>query len=109
MKRPRSEIASAINPDSVLIVDEAIARERADPRSEDEASLLSLIDGKRTVAEVLRMSRMSGFVAMRRLRSLLERQIIRPGLRVTPLSNTGGGAALKQGRLGLTQDLTSAA
>jgi hypothetical protein len=110
MKRPRSEIASAINPDSVLIVDEAIAKERADPRSEDEASLLALIDGKRTVAEVLRLSRMSGFVAMRRLRSLLERQIIRPGLRVQPITATGGGqGALKQGRLGLTQDLTSAA
>ena len=113
MKRPRSEIASAINPDSVLIVDEAIARERADPRSEDEASLLALIDGKRTVAEVLRLSKMSGFVAMRRLRSLLERQIIRPGLRVQPVTSTPGGGsntgALKQGRLGLTQDLTSAA
>jgi len=111
MKRPRSEIASAINPDSVLIVDEAIAKERADPRSEDEASLLALIDGKRTVAEVLRLSRMSGFVAMRRLRSLLERQIIRPGLRVQPISTTpaAGGAAKQQGRLGLTQDLTSAA
>src|SRR4051794_20578191 len=111
MKRPRSEIASAINPDSVLIVDEAIARERADPRSEDEASLLALIDGKRTVAEVLRLSRMSGFVAMRRLRSLLERQIIRPGMRVQPITSTGGGPAgnKQQGRLGLTQDLTSAA
>jgi hypothetical protein len=113
MKRPRSEIASAINPDSVLIVDEAIARERADPRSEDEASLLALIDGKRTVAEVLRLSKMSGFVAMRRLRSLLERQIIRPGLRVQPITSTPGAGgntgALKQGRLGLTQDLTSAA
>jgi hypothetical protein len=113
MKRPRSEIASAINPDSVLIVDEAIARERADPRSEDEASLLALIDGKRTVAEVLRLSKMSGFVAMRRLRSLLERQIIRPGLRVQPITSAPGAGgntgALKQGRLGLTQDLTSAA
>jgi hypothetical protein len=109
MKRPRSEIASAINPDSVLIVDEAIAREKADPRSEDEASLLALIDGKRTVAEVLRLSRMSGFVAMRRLRSLLERQIIRPGMRVQPVTTTGGGGAPKVGRLGLTQDLTSAA
>jgi hypothetical protein len=109
MKRPRSEIASAINPDSVLIVDEAIAREKADPRSEDEASLLSLIDGKRTVAEVLRLSKMSGFVAMRRLRSLLERQIIRPGMRVQPVTSTGGGGAPKVGRMGMTQDLTSAA
>lgn len=109
MKRPRSEIASAINPDSVLIVDEAIAKEKADPRSEDEASLLALIDGKRTVAEVLRLSRMSGFVAMRRLRSLLERQIIRPGLRVQPITTAGGGGAPKVGRMGLTQDLTSAA
>src|SRR5215510_4984599 len=104
MKRPRSEIASAINPDSVLVVDEAMAKEKADPRSEDEASLLALIDGKRTVAEVLRLSRMSGFVAMRRLRSLLERQIIRPGLRVQPITATDGGlGAVKQGRLGLTQ------
>jgi hypothetical protein len=109
MKRPRSEIASAINPDSVLIVDEAMAREKADPRSEDESSLLALIDGKRTVAEVLRLSRMSGFVAMRRLRSLLERQIIRPGLRVQPLSTAPGAGAPKAGRMGLTQDLTSAA
>jgi hypothetical protein len=111
MKRPRSEIASAINPDSVLVVDEAIANDRADPRSEDEASLLALIDGKRTVAEVLRLSRMSGFVAMRRLRSLLERQIVRPGLRIQPITASGGGpgAVKQQGRLGLTQDLTSVA
>jgi hypothetical protein len=113
MKRPRSEIASSINPDSVLIIDEATARDRADPKSEDEAALLALIDGKRSVAEVLRMSKMSGFVAMRRLRSLLERQIVRPGLRVTPITATPTagepGGALKAGRLGLTQDLTSAA
>jgi hypothetical protein len=110
MKRPRSEIASAINPDSVLVVDDTMAKEKADPRSEDESSLLALIDGKRTVAEVLRLSRMSGFVAMRRLRSLLERQIIRPGLRVQPLSTTTPVAGSpKAGRMGLTQDLTSAA
>jgi hypothetical protein len=107
MKRPRSEIAAAINPDSVLVVDQAVASQRADPKSEEEASLLALIDGKRTVAEVLRMSRMSGFVAMRRLRSLLEGQVIRPAGRA-PTAPAGMPAA-KPGRLGLTQDLTSAA
>jgi hypothetical protein len=107
MKRPRSEIAAAINPDSVLVVDEAVARERADSKSEDEASLLALIDGKRTVAEVLRMSRMSGFVAMRRLRSLLEGQVVRPAGRAP--TAPAGMPVSKPGRLGLTQDLTSAA
>jgi hypothetical protein len=109
MKRPHSELASAINPDSVLIVNEAIGRDQADVRSEEETSLLGLIDGKRTVAEILQLSRMSGFVAMRRLRALLERQVIRPGGRTgtaAPQPNRGGQ---KGARLGLTQDLTSAA
>jgi hypothetical protein len=108
MKRPPSEIASAISPDSVLIIDEVTAREPAEARSDEEKTLLGLIDGKRSVAEILHLSRMSGFVAMRRLRALLERKIIRPGGRLvaTPLTN---GGAQKNGRLGLTQDLTSAA
>lgn len=108
MKRPTSDIASAINPDSVLVIDEAMAREQTEQRSEEEEALLALIDGKRTVAEILHQSRMSGFVAMRRLRALLERKAIRPvGRLVSPPASNGGGQ--KVGRLGLTQDLTSAA
>jgi hypothetical protein len=56
MKQPRSEIATAINPDTILVVDQAIAREKGDARSEEESSLISLIDGKRSVAEVLRLA-----------------------------------------------------
>jgi hypothetical protein len=110
MKRPPSELASAINPDSVLIVNEALAQgDQADVRSEEESSLLALIDGKRTVAEILHQSRMSGFVAMRRLRALLERQVIRPAGRMAPVAPPAGNGNPKGGRLGLTQDLTSAA
>jgi hypothetical protein len=111
MKRPPSDIASTINPDSVLVIDETVTRERSDLRSEEEATLLSLIDGKRTVAEVLHMSRMSGFVAMRRLRGLLERKIVRATGRApaTAEAPAAGAAAPKSPRLGLTQDLSSAA
>jgi hypothetical protein len=109
MKRPNSEVASAINPDSVLVMDESFDRNQAEVRSEEETSLLALIDGKRTVAEILQLSRMSGFVAMRRLRALLERRAIRPLARVMPGSPSSASAPHKGGRLGLTQDLTSAA
>jgi hypothetical protein len=105
MKRQNTDIASAINPDSVLVMDE---RGASETRTEDESALLALVDGKRTVAEILQVSRMSGFVAMRRLRALLERKVIRPaGRSAPPVQRTD--SPQKGARLGLTQDLTSAA
>src|SRR5687767_9172547 len=44
-------------------------------RAEDLA-LLELVDGQRTVEEILHLSRMSPFVVMRKLRSLYERELI---------------------------------
>jgi hypothetical protein len=72
--------------------------------------MLALIDGKRTVAEILRVSPLSGFAAMRQLNSLSQRRIIRTVRRPPsgpiprPPSPRVAGA-----RLGLTQDLTAVA
>jgi hypothetical protein len=83
-------------------------------QTDDERSLLALIDGKRTVAEILRVSRLSGFVAMRQLRSLSERKIIRPVThRVhSPQPAPPPGRVtqrVRATRMGMTQDLTSVA
>ena len=56
-----------------------------------EQSLLALTDGRRTVAELLRVSGMPGFVMMRLLRSMCERGILvtttPPSSGPSPLSN----------------------
>jgi serine/threonine-protein kinase len=68
----------------------------------EELALLDLLDGKRTVGEVLRGSRLSGFVAMRLFRSLYERELlVAVGSRPAP----GAGP---DGKGGMTQDLTGA-
>jgi len=99
-----------LGPDAVLVADKVLARDRG-PQNDEERSLLALIDGKRTVAEILRVSRLSGFVAMRQLHSLSQRRLIRslphrpapaPAPRL-PSSRTTAS------RLGLTQDLTAVA
>jgi hypothetical protein len=102
----------SLGPEAILISDHRPGLS-LDVQTDDERSLLALVDGKRTVAEILRASRLSGFVAMRQLRSLSERQIIRPvthrvhnppapaPMRVTP--------RLRPTRGGMTQDLTSVA
>src|SRR5215218_9701020 len=66
-----------LGPEAVLMAD---SRPGLPPglQTDDERALLALIDGKRTVAEILRVSRLSGFVAMRQLRSMSERKLIRP-------------------------------
>lgn len=98
----------SLGPDAVLVADKG-SRERIGLQSDEERSLLALIDGKRTVAEILRVSRLSGFVAMRQLNSLSQRRIIRcvstPGASVS--RTTIPRAAVS--RLGLTQDLTAVA
>jgi hypothetical protein len=108
MKRPASQIAPPISPDSVLVVDVQAAQDPSEERSEEETALLALIDGQRTVSQILHLSRMSGFVVMRRLRGLLERQIIRP-LPTAETSGNGGSRSPRGARMGLTQDLTAAA
>jgi len=107
----------SLGPEAVLVAD-ARPEVPAALQTDDERSLLALIDGKRTVAEILRVSRLSGFVAMRQLRSLSERKIIRP------LSHRGAHAAAPiapaapprvtqrlraPARGGFTQDLTAVA
>jgi eukaryotic-like serine/threonine-protein kinase len=63
--------------DAVLTVTEG---HEADPSvlRPPEVALVALIDGKKTVEEVLQHSQTSWFVAMRRLRSLCERGILEP-------------------------------
>jgi len=103
----------ALGPEAILVAD-VRPELPAGLQTDDERSLLALIDGKRTVAEILRVSRLSGFVAMRQLRSLSERRIIRPlGHRVhhAPSAPSPGRvvARLRPDRGRMTQDLTSAA
>src|SRR3954469_17168756 len=68
--------SAALVPDAVLIADGAGPLDRSHVQNDQERSLLALIDGKRTVADILRASQTSGFVTMRQLRSLSERRII---------------------------------
>jgi serine/threonine-protein kinase len=63
--------------DVVLSASSAANVDRSSLRPPDVA-LLDLIDGKRTIEEVLQLSQTSWFVAMRRLRSLCERGILAP-------------------------------
>jgi hypothetical protein len=115
MKYPLPPVAThrpvtPLGPDAILIADKLFARDPAGFHTEEERSLLALIDGKRTVADILRVSPLSGFVAMRQLHSLSQRRIVRnlaarssaPAPRVpSPRSASA--------RMGLTQDLTAAA
>jgi hypothetical protein len=101
-KAPSASITASLALDAVLVLGEA---RPTNPGSDDDASLLALVDGRRTVAEILRVSRLSGSVAMRRLRSLSDRRIVRtvatrlasPSVRIT------------NPRMGATQDLSATA
>jgi serine/threonine protein kinase len=52
-----------------------------------EVALLDLVDGRRTIEEILQLSQTSWFVAMRRLRSLCERGVLVPNQ--APDANAG--------------------
>jgi serine/threonine-protein kinase len=93
--------AGIIRLDTVLAVRPGAEPTRRQLRPE-ELALLDLLDGKRTVGEVLRGSRLSGFVAMRLFRSLYERDLL-----VAVGSRPAPGAAA-DGKGGMTQDLTGA-
>jgi hypothetical protein len=97
--------------DVVLLTDKLFSRDPANLRSDEERALLALIDGKRTVGEILKLSPLSQFVAMRQLRSLSQRRIVRS---VSPSRPPTGPVARVPStrlstRLGLTQNLTAAA
>jgi hypothetical protein len=101
----------ALGPDAVLIADGWAGKSVADVQSDDERSLLALVDGKRTVADILRVSRMSGFVTMRQLRSLSERKIIRTVVPKRAETSSFGRTTARFGppKAGATQDLTAVA
>ena len=63
--------------DVVLGVKTGAFVDRSSLRPPDVA-LLDLVDGRRTIEEILQLSQTSWFVAMRRLRSLCERGILTP-------------------------------
>jgi hypothetical protein len=94
----------AIGLDAVLTIGEG-ERENRVGRSGEDASLIALVDGRRTVAEILRVSRLSGSVAMRRLRALSERRVVRP---LASRASTAPGRA-PAARMGVTQDMSAAA
>jgi hypothetical protein len=100
---------TSLGPDAILIADGWAGKSAADVQSDDERSLLALVDGKRTVADILRVSRMSGFVTMRQLRSLSERKIIRTVPKRIDASFGRTTARFGPPRAGLTQDLTAVA
>jgi serine/threonine protein kinase len=81
--------------DVVLAVKTGAFVDRSSLRPPDVA-LLDLVDGRRTIEEILQLSQTSWFVAMRRLRSLCERGIL------APLKGATDGAAAK-GSAGATQ------
>lgn len=58
-----------------------------------DKALLELIDGKRTIEEVLQLSQTSWFVAMRRLRSLCERGVLVSGPAAAPTGGTPAGGS----------------
>src|SRR4051794_30195707 len=64
--------------DVVLAVKSGAFVDRSSLRPPDIA-LLDLVDGRRTIEEILQLSQTSWFVAMRRLRSLCERGVLAPG------------------------------
>jgi hypothetical protein len=99
----------ALGPDAVLIADGFAGKSAADLQSDEERMLLALVDGKRTVADIVRASRMSGFVTMRQLRSLSERRIIRTIPKRSDASFGRTTARFGPPRVGLTQDLTAVA
>src|SRR3954454_7030654 len=81
--------------DVVLAVKTGAFVDRSSLRPPDVA-LLDLVDGRRTIEEILQLSQTSWFVAMPRLRSLCERGIL------APLKGATDGAAAK-GSAGATQ------
>jgi hypothetical protein len=102
----------ALGPEAILVA--AHHSDLPALQTDDERALLALIDGKRTVAEILRVSRLSGFVAMRQLRSLSERRLIRPvqhRVHTSPPAPSQVRAInrLRPERGRMTQDLTSVA
>jgi hypothetical protein len=99
-----------LGPDVVLVSDKLFTRDPANLRTDEERALLALIDGKRTVAEILRVSPLSGFVAMRQLHSLSQRRIVRSVTSRPPTGPTPRVPSSRvSSRMGLTQDLTAAA
>src|SRR5204862_1687348 len=84
----------------VLAVKSGAFVDRSSLRPPDVA-LLDLVDGRRTIEEILQLSQTSWFVAMRRLRSLCERGIL------TPTKSPEGAGAAKGGP-GVTQTGDSA-
>jgi hypothetical protein len=120
----------ALGPEVVLVVEQMSMRDVSMLQSPEERALLGLIDGKRTVAEILRASRLSGFVAMRQLRSLSDRRLIRtvrhrttatqvaahrpptparPPAPSRPPSTPIRPGRIANNRMGLTQELTAVA
>src|SRR3954452_19849077 len=67
----------------VVLAEKKGGADRSTLRPPDLA-LLELVDGKRTIEEVLQLSQTSWFVAMRRLRSLCERGVLAAGQPSTP-------------------------
>src|SRR5262245_47354988 len=94
---------SPVNVRAVLIADERAIRASGQRCTEEEVTLLKLIDGKRTVAEILQQSGLSGFVAMRRLRSLFERRLIHGAI----VQAAPPGPAESR-NVGVTQDIRAA-
>jgi serine/threonine-protein kinase len=80
-RRPRSYDKPAgtmvLGLDVVLALNPEGAGERSMLRP-PEVALLDLVDGRRSIEEILQLSQTSWFVAMRRLRSLCERGVVTP-------------------------------
>jgi serine/threonine-protein kinase len=77
--------------DVVLAVKSGAFVDRSSLRPPDVA-LLDLVDGRRTIEEILQLSQTSWFVAMRRLRSLCERGILAPTKSADSPAAPGGPA-----------------
>jgi hypothetical protein len=102
--------SAALVPDAVLVANGAGSPDWSPAQNDLERSVLALIDGKRTVAEILRASQTSGFVTMRQLRSLSERRIIHAvSHRVGNSPASWASARLAARPKTLTQDLTAVA